>query len=65
MQFDSLSDFIQMNGHGIYVWTVYILGVAILVMNVIRPKMLQKKFYLEQAKILKMQNAMQAEQEEV
>ena len=48
MQFDSLSDFIQMNGHGIYVWAVYLIGMMTLLLNVFRPKVLLKRFYAQQ-----------------
>jgi len=54
MQFDSIAEIINMNGHGIYVWTVYILGVLTLLINVIRPKMLMTKFYAEQKRMQKL-----------
>lgn len=61
MQFDSLSDFIQMNGHGAYVWAVYIIGLVILFMNVLRPKMMMKRFYREQQRTLNLQAAVAKE----
>jgi heme exporter protein D len=39
MQFETLSDFIQMGGHGQFVWSVYVIGIAVLLYNVIRPKL--------------------------
>ncbi|MFT7684851.1 MAG: heme exporter protein D [Candidatus Azotimanducaceae bacterium] len=61
MQFDSIAEIINMNGHGIYVWSVYLLGISVLILNVIRPRMLLKKFYSEQAQILKRKAALQDE----
>jgi len=61
MQFDSLSDFIQMNGHGVYVWAVYFLGLGVLLLNVLRPKMMMKRFYKEQYSAYTLQAAVSNE----
>ena len=42
------SDFIQMGGHGVFVWSCYGLTLLILGMNIIRPLQLQRR--LVQAK---------------
>lgn len=33
MKFDSLADFINMGGHGVYVWTCFILVYLVLFLN--------------------------------
>ena len=43
MQFESLAEFLYMGGHGKFVWAVYIMGIAVLLYNVIRPKMMQRQ----------------------
>jgi heme exporter protein D len=37
------SDFIQMGGHGVFVWSCYGLTLLILGMNIIRPLQLQRR----------------------
>jgi heme exporter protein D len=37
MSFESWSAFVEMGGHGPYVWTAYALGVLVLVLNVVAP----------------------------
>lgn len=49
MQFETLSEFIQMGGHGPFVFSVYIMSVLVLVGNVIQPLWQKKRFYSEQA----------------
>ncbi|MFT5929191.1 MAG: heme exporter protein D [Candidatus Azotimanducaceae bacterium] len=49
MQFESLNEFIQMGGHGPFVFSVYIISILVLVGNVVRPLWQKKRFYLEQA----------------
>ena len=48
-QFDSLAAFLNMNGHGAYVWACYIITFAMLIGLVINP-ILQKKALLKQQK---------------
>ena len=48
MQFDSFLAFLDMGGYGQYVWSVYIMGITILLANVIMPKLLMKRFYQQQ-----------------
>ncbi len=37
IQFDSFSAFIQMGGHGPYVWSVYLIALFIMTCLVVRP----------------------------
>jgi len=37
MYFDSLSDFINMGGHGLYVWSSYAITLVLLVASVLLP----------------------------
>ena len=48
MQFESFTAFVDMGGYGGYVWSVYLMGVVILLANVIQPKLLMKRFYRQQ-----------------
>ncbi|MCB1667932.1 MAG: heme exporter protein CcmD [Porticoccaceae bacterium] len=36
-QFESLSDFLQMSGHGPYVWMAYGVGAAVMIWLIVRP----------------------------
>jgi heme exporter protein D len=46
-QFESIADFIAMNGHGPYVWASYAITFAVLFFLVISP-LLQKKAFVKQ-----------------
>lgn len=48
MSFDSFADFIAMGGHGIYVWSSYALGLAVLLANVLSPIMARKRLITDQ-----------------
>jgi len=48
MQFESLNEFIQMGGHGPFVFSVYIISILVLVGNVLRPLWQKRRFYIEQ-----------------
>jgi heme exporter protein D len=52
VQFESLSDFIHMNGHGFFVWLSYALGLAIIIGNVLQPLMKRKELMQSLAKRL-------------
>ena len=39
MSFTSVTDFIQMGGHGLYVWMAYGAGVIVLTYNLVAPQM--------------------------
>lgn len=49
MQFDSFSAFIAMDGHGVYVWSVYGITLVILTLLVINPVLKNRRFMLEQS----------------
>jgi len=36
-RFDSLQDFLQMSGHGPYVWSAYVISIAVMLWLVISP----------------------------
>lgn len=48
-QFDSLSAFAYMNGHGVFVWSAYVLVYGILIYLTVSP-LLQKNTFLKQQK---------------
>jgi len=47
-QFDSISDFVIMNGHGIYVWLSYAITLFALVLLAISPTIQQRRFIIQQ-----------------
>lgn len=48
-QFDSLADFMHMDGYGVFVWTAYALVYGILIYLTLNP-LIQKKNFLKQQK---------------
>lgn len=48
MAFASLPEFFAMGGHGLYVWTAYAIGAAVIAFNVLSPILLRKKLITEQ-----------------
>lgn len=48
MSFDSFADFLAMGGHGLYVWSSYAIGLAVVLANVISPMMTRKRLITEQ-----------------
>lgn len=46
-QFDSIADFVVMNGHGAYVWASYGVTFAVLIFLLVSP-LLQKKALIKQ-----------------
>lgn len=53
MNFDSISDFIAMGGHGLYVWIAYGVFTLVFVANVLIPKMKRREIIQQQAQRLK------------
>ncbi len=53
MHFETFADFINMGGHGLFVWSVYGFGIGVLLFNVVRPSILQKQFFQQQSRLLK------------
>lgn len=43
MVFNSFAELINMDGHGVYVWTCYAIAAALVAYNIISPKLLLKK----------------------
>ncbi|MBQ0711740.1 MAG: heme exporter protein CcmD [Porticoccus sp.] len=46
-QFESLSDFIQMGGHGTYVWAAYLISLLVLIGLVVSPLLRRRKLVQE------------------
>lgn len=46
-QFDSLNEFIQMGGHGPYVWASYVISLAVLVWLIVSPLLRKRKLIQE------------------
>jgi heme exporter protein D len=44
MQFDSLSEFLYMGGHGLYVWLSYGVGVVLIGYNLVAPRIRYRQF---------------------
>lgn len=57
MSFDSLQDFIAMDGHGSYVWSSYALALGVLVFIIVTPLRRRRRFLAEQASRLKRSGA--------
>lgn len=53
MSFNSFSEFLSMGGHGLYVWLSYGLGAAIVLANLILPKLARTQLLNEQKRRLR------------
>jgi heme exporter protein D len=58
-QFDSVSAFFEMNGHGGYVWAAYAITYTVLIYLAISPLLQKKAFLRQQKKIVLLQNTTQ------
>ncbi len=47
MYFDSLGAIVHMEGHGGYVWSAYLITVAVLVLLLLAPRRRQRRFLRE------------------
>ena len=47
MAFESWSDFIQMGGHGLFVWSAYFISIVLMAWLLLRPGFLQKNLLRE------------------
>ncbi|QEQ95825.1 heme exporter protein CcmD [Neptunomonas concharum] len=56
MQFESFSEFLNMGGHGLYVWLSYALGIAIISANLILPVFKRKELLKNLARRLRREN---------
>ena len=53
-QFESIADFIAMNGHGPYVWAAYAITFTVLIYLLVSPLLQKKAFIRQQQKIQKL-----------
>ncbi|NBB12811.1 heme exporter protein CcmD [Pseudomonas sp. SLFW] len=53
MSFDSLSDFLAMGKHGLYVWTAYGICLAVLAINVASPLLARRRYLQQEARRLR------------
>lgn len=53
MYFESFSEFLNMGGHGLYVWMAYGLSAVLLVINVVLPIQHKRQLIKEQARKLR------------
>ncbi|KFF83579.1 heme exporter protein CcmD [Pseudomonas syringae] len=56
MSFASLSDFLAMGRHGVFVWSAYGLCLVVLLVNVALPLWARQRFLKQQARRLKREN---------
>jgi heme exporter protein D len=59
MSFDSFSDFLQMGGHGLYVWLSYGMGLIILLMAGVSPMREKRRVLRQLTQQLKRQQNLQ------
>ena len=53
MNFSSVSEFIAMGNHGLYVWTAYGISLAVLLLNVALPMLARRRYLQEEARRLR------------
>ncbi|WP_084618230.1 heme exporter protein CcmD [Cellvibrio sp. OA-2007] len=56
-QFETIADFIAMNGHGPYVWASYAITFAALIFLLVSPLLQKKNFIKQQQKLQKLAQA--------
>lgn len=52
MIFDSFSAFIDMGGHGLYVWSAYTITLVVFTYNIVRPLLMRRELIKVQKRIL-------------
>ncbi len=57
MSFASLSDFIAMGHHGVYVWSSYGICLAVLALNVALPISARRRYLQQEARRLRRENS--------
>ena len=57
MSFASLSDFLAMGHHGLYVWSAYGICLAVLGLNVALPLLARRRYLQQEARRLRRENA--------
>jgi heme exporter protein D len=53
VSFSSVSDFLAMGHHGLYVWSAYAIAIAVLALNVLLPLRARKCYLRDQARRLR------------
>ncbi|ACO79207.1 Cytochrome c-type biogenesis protein [Azotobacter vinelandii CA] len=53
MSFSSFAEFVAMGNHGLYVWSAYGIGLAVLVINVAGPLLARRRYLREEARRLR------------
>ncbi|WP_428035229.1 heme exporter protein CcmD [Amphritea sp.] len=53
MSFESFAAFIDMGGHGLYVWLSYAIALVVIVINIVNPLMQKRQIFSEQARRLR------------
>ena len=53
MQFDSLAAFMSMEGHGVFVWSVYAITLVVMLLLVSAPLRKNRQFFTEQSMLAK------------
>ena len=64
MSFASWHDFLYMGGHYLFVWSSYAIGVAGIVITLVRPLLARRRFFAEQAQRLSRQSNLDPAREE-
>ena len=49
MQFNSLDAFIFMDGHGVFVWSVYVMALVVLTLLAVTPLYKTRRFFIEES----------------
>ena len=63
MSFNTVSEFVQMGGHGLYVWTSYGIALIVLGFNIIDPMVMSRRFVKSQKQNLRREQAREDKQE--
>lgn len=53
MSFASFSEFLAMGTHGVFVWSAYGIGLAILALNVVLPILARRRYLQDEARRLR------------
>lgn len=53
MSFASFSEFLAMGTHGVFVWSAYGVGLAILALNVVLPILARRRYLQDEARRLR------------
>ncbi|MFC2971479.1 heme exporter protein CcmD [Azotobacter bryophylli] len=57
MYFESFADLLAMGKHGVYVWSAYGIGLAVLVLNVVLPIVARRRYLQDTARRLRREEA--------